>query len=286
MACKFPLLVQNPAPTGFSHIPVGCGKCYDCKKTTLSHWAFRLRKEDERAIKSHFVTLTYDTRHVPLSEKGLMTLRYSDVQKFMKRLRIYHSRDSRLAEQKEPIRYFVVGEYGSLRNRPHYHIIIFNADLEMIEKAWTQGQIHFGQVSGASVAYTLKYLDKDTKIPMFPGDDRVKEFRKMSKGMGENYLTPEMVRWHQRNPLKNYVLQDGFKISLPRFYRERIFTPEERNQQNNIFSALAEKAEFLKEEQLQNDKSSATKNIVEYERQNAQYRADIAAKKAKARNVD
>jgi hypothetical protein len=133
-----------------------------------------------------FLTLTYDTAHVPITEKGYMTLCKSDVQLFLKRLR------KSLPESK--IKYYAVGEYGGKTMRPHYHLILFGADFASAAKAWCVedrhtrkrcaiGQCHYGVVTGASVGYTLKYIQKPGKIPMHRNDDRVKEFSLMSKDL-------------------------------------------------------------------------------------------------------
>ena len=44
-------------------------------------------KEGERSNSALFITLTYDTQFVPITENGYMTLKKSDLQKFFKRLR-------------------------------------------------------------------------------------------------------------------------------------------------------------------------------------------------------
>lgn len=188
----------------------------------VSQWSFRLMQEDRIAISSLFVTLTYDTDHVPISPKGFMTLDYTDVQKFVKRLRKLS-----VDPKGQPIRYFCVGEYGTKKMRPHYHLIMFNTNEENIVSAWSLdgipiGGVYFGKVSGASVAYTLKYMMKQGKIPLHPNDDRVPEFRKMSKGLGANYLTPEIVRYHKKGE-NLFVSTEDIKIAMPRYYKERIW---------------------------------------------------------------
>lgn len=112
-----------------------------------------------------------------------MDLSKRDIQLFLKRLRKAHESHR---GQMQPIKYYAVGEYGGITGRPHYHIILFNADIELIQDAWQNGQVHYGKVSGASVGYTLKYMTKPSRIPMHRNDDRTKEFSLMSKGLGKN----------------------------------------------------------------------------------------------------
>lgn len=124
-----------------------------------------------------------------------MTLNKKDIQDFIKRLRQWQKNDA------SSIKYYAVGEYGGQTLRPHYHIIIFNADINFIEKSWSIctnkklktfskiGNIHYGSLTEASVGYTLKYISKAKQIPLHSNDDRVPEFSLMSKGLGINYLT-------------------------------------------------------------------------------------------------
>lgn len=205
---------------------VPCSKCPSCIRRRASSWTFRLMQEEKRSTSAKFVTLTYNTDKVPISPNGFMTLKKSDLQNFFKRLR---------KTSNEKIKYYAVGEYGENKERPHYHFIIFNAKEIDIYNAWILdsqkiGEIHFGTVNEASIGYTLKYMDKEKKIPKHQRDDRQKEFAIMSKGLGENYLTDNMVNWH-KNDIDNrmYVnIEQNKKIAMPRYYKQRIYTDEQR----------------------------------------------------------
>lgn len=183
-------------------------------------------QEDKRSSSAYFLTLTYDTAHVPITAKGYMTLQKSDVQKFFKRLRKNHEVEG----IKTKIKYYVAGEYGGKTYRPHYHIILFNASLHLIDKSWKKGVIHYGTVGGASVGYTLKYMMKPSKIPLHNNDDRVPEFSLMSKGLGENYLTNATREWHEADMEgRTYLpIDGGKKIALPRYYKDKLYTKEQR----------------------------------------------------------
>ncbi len=204
------------------YMPFPCGKCPACVRRRVSGWAFRLNKQSEQSNSAHFVTLTYNDEHIKKTKNGFETLVKKDVQDFFKRLR-------KLTKQK--ISYYAVGEYGDTGERPHYHIILFNANPKIVENAWklndiTLGNVHFGDVGDASVGYTLKYISKEKKIPQFNGDDRQKEFALMSKGLGAGYLTENMVKWHTKGNLENKVylpLKDGKKAAMPRYYKDKLY---------------------------------------------------------------
>jgi hypothetical protein len=244
---------------------VPCGKCYNCKRRRTSSWSVRLVKEGERSTSAHFLTLTYNTETVPITDNGFMSLDKTDLQKFFKRLRKWHGKNT------TPLKYYAVGEYGGKTKRPHYHIVIFNADLNHFERSWSLdlkplGQIHIGTITEASIGYTLKYICKDSQIPLHKNDDRQKEFALMSKGLGSNYLTEKMVQWHKNN-LENRVyipLKDGKKAPMPRYYKQKMYDESEmeriayQNKKNNdllldkLISEHGDKLQCFKEQQLFN----------------------------------
>lgn len=214
-------------------VPVPCGKCPKCTARRASAWSFRLMQENKVSETAHFVTLTYNTEHVPITRKGFMSLDKKDVQKFFKRLR-------KIQNEKFPdfpsIKYYAAGEYGTKTLRPHYHIILFNcADVVLIEKAWRIddipiGDLHVGNVEEASIGYTLKYISKPKQIPMHHNDDRQPEFALMSKGLGANYVNAQTKKWHQKDLFNRMYVNtnDGKKITMPRYYKDRIYTDEQR----------------------------------------------------------
>lgn len=188
-----------------------------------SEWGFRLMLEEKRCQSSHFVTLTYDPKYVPLTRNGFATLDKRDVQLYLKRLRFHAGKTAN-------IRYYLAGEYGGRTYRPHYHIILFNAPLDLVFACWQKGHIHIGSVEGASVGYTLKYISKTKRIPLHRNDDRLPEFGLMSKGIGRNYLTADILAWHKANLGERMYcsLFSGEKIAMPRYLKELVYTDEER----------------------------------------------------------
>lgn len=218
------------------NIPFPCGRCINCKKKRVSTWSFRLQQEAKRSTSAWFITLTYNTDTVPISPKGRMTLDKTDYQLFMKRLRKLH---------KGKLKYYTCGEYGTQKYRPHYHAILFNAELKHLIgesiagtalqnkdtmltgktqfkcKTWGKGEITIGRVSAASIGYVLEYISKKERIPQYDGDDRIPEFSLMSKGMGANYFaeSQKIISWkvsiskvRKKGNLRNTILLRPKKI--------------------------------------------------------------------------
>lgn len=247
MSCIAPIYLKQHG------VDVPCGKCLECRKRRASGWSFRLRKEEERSSSSLFITLTYNNETIQknITPNGFLTLKKRDLQLFFKRLRKSHPKHCKL-------KYYAVGEYGGKFRRPHYHIILFNADEELIADAWGMGNVHFGQVSAASVGYTLKYVSKKGEVPRHKRDDRLPEFQLMSKKMGDNYLTQAVRKYHKKDLFNRFCIEDeGKKLAMPRYYKDKIYNTHEKLK----ISAHFEK-KHNEEEQLENvDNFQLRKNL-------------------------
>lgn len=217
---------------GYLFDVVPCGRCAECLARRANGWAFRLLQESLVSESCAFVTFTYEDEALPYSEQGLPTLRKDHWQNFMKRLR----------NEVDPgtLKYYAAGEYGTETHRPHYHAILFNLPPksdQLVSDKWGKGNIHYGDATGGAFAYTAKYINKriqekpivDETTGEILEDDRVKEFSLMSKGMGANFLTDQMIK-HLRQHKKTWVMFHGHPVNLPRYYTEKIFSKEERKQ--------------------------------------------------------
>lgn len=206
--------------------PVPCGKCVECRNRLVHSWAFRLCEEEKRCITSKFITLTYDSENVPVTRHGRESLWKRDCQLFFKRLRKAHTACGEVS----PIKYFLCGEYGGQTVRPHYHCILFNASVKNIEKAWGLGSVHFRPVCRETIYYALKYVMTEP-MTMKRNDSREREFRIMSKGLGEAYCARANNRaWHLADVEQRLYLNltDGKKIGMPRYYKDKIYNEEQR----------------------------------------------------------
>jgi len=190
---------------------VPCGKCNFCLATIRSDWTFRLQQEEKRSVSAHFLTLTYE--NPPVSESGEYELRKEDFQLFMKKFR---------QENPHKVRYYAVGEYGTITQRPHYHAIMFNTHpvvLNRLEKIWNHGITHIGDVSTASIHYVTKYVINK------PGEyeGREKPFALMSRrpGIGHDYVNTHRA-WHNAD-MRNFVNVNGIPSRVPRYYKKKLF---------------------------------------------------------------
>lgn len=233
--CATPLGIRHKLTNETMSVP--CSKCPDCIKQRVSGWSFRLNQEIKRAESANFITLTYDTKHVPITSRGFLTVNRRDLQLFFKRLRKAQDKTIKTGSTSEPgltrppIKYYAVGEYGEHTWRPHYHVILFNAIIELIQPAWNLGEIHYGDhVGGDTVGYCLKYVSKPKRVPLHQNDDRSREFALMSKGIGDNYVNEENKKWHHAD-LQNRMYcnaEGGIKIAMPRYYKQKLYEETQR----------------------------------------------------------
>lgn len=182
---------------------------------------FRLEQEHRYSKGAIFVTLTYDPKHIP--SNGSLDKRH--LQLYLKKLRKQDQKENGLTK----IRYFAVGEYGTLYGRPHYHLLLFNVSPILAQNCWRDnrgkpiGNVHIGKVTAASVGYVTKYIVQ-TQSDHPKWQTIQKPFTLMSRayGIGARYLTDEMVQWH-RSGDKNYAMRNDQKTRLPRFYKNKIW---------------------------------------------------------------
>lgn len=249
--CYSPILVKKIGDTlkdgryVHENIWAGCGKCAPCKLKRVNDWIFRLMIEDKNNLGNYFITLTYDTKHVNITKHGFMTLHKPDLQAYIARLK-------KLNEY--PIKYYAVGEYGEKKSRPHYHLIVFGIlEEKSIWEAWMDeentpiGDVQIGAVQTESVAYTCKYIDKEAKIPVHARDDRQKEFSLMSKGIGKDYLSDAIIDYHSDYLRNSTYKNNGFDRPLPRYFRQILWTDEQRQEQRLDHQMIHDNREDEKE---------------------------------------
>lgn len=198
---------------------VPCGKCGFCLTSKRAQWMFRVWHEMRTQVhRGYFLTLTYDEKHVKRTADGRLSLRFRDVQLYLKQIR----------KRKFYVKYICVGEYGAVTHRPHYHMLLWtDCPVGTLESIWARGKIHFGALTMASSMYTLKYIIQ----PKQKAENGLEKTRaQFSKGLGLAYLTKAVYNWHtfdEENPEFMSKI-DGQTVALPRYYKDKIFTKWQR----------------------------------------------------------
>lgn len=187
------MLCRNPYVQGPAAYP--CGQCMPCRLNRRRLWTHRLLLEQLQHSDSAFVTLTYDDSHLPADS----SLDPKHVQDWLKRFR-------KLIEPLR-VRYYLVGEYGDVTERPHYHVALFGypschygvsrytrtrtqccSACELVRTSWSLGHVLLGTLSVDSCQYVAGYV---TKKMTSPDDARLlgrhPEFARMSNRPGLGY---------------------------------------------------------------------------------------------------
>lgn len=172
-----------------------------------------------------FVTETL-SKKVELPKKILPHLSKYDAQLFIKRLRKHiFTYFTKKGEEVPEIRYYLVGEYGPLHFRPHYHVILWfeNDELfkiirQILYKSWPFGRIDCQKSQGKCSDYVAKYLTCAVSLPEVFRGKQVRPFAIHSAHLGEKVL--EMPR----EEIYQAPFESVIKRSIPDFTTDSDFT--------------------------------------------------------------
>ncbi len=174
----FTMKLQDANPEKTVSIP--CGRCMQCRIRKSREWAIRCSHEASMWKNNCFITLTLSPDELSKRDNP-HTLVKKDFQDFMKRLRKnYGGKEFKQIDQKtvNPIKYYMAGEYGDKKFRPHYHACLFNFDFDdkyhwqttklgfklyrspALEKLWPLGYSSIAPVNMATAGYVARYTTK------------------------------------------------------------------------------------------------------------------------------
>lgn len=222
--------------TDFIEIP--CGQCLGCRLDHAAEWANRCMVEAEQYDSNYFITLTYDDDHLHHQaygdENGEAVLNSvlwkKDLQDFWKRLR---------KATGQMIRYYACGEYGDTTFRPHYHAIVFNLQLDDLErfggspamptftskflsKIWKHGHVLVANVCYETCAYVARYVVKKSTgklADFYDYYNLTPEFVVMSRkpGIARNFYDKSLF---EDDFITFATKRKGIKFKPPRYYKK------------------------------------------------------------------
>lgn len=210
------------------YVPVACGKCMECRKQKARQWQVRLSEEIRHNGSGKFVTLTFSNES--LEELGSTINGLSgyelDNEIATKAVRRYFERWRK--KYKKSCKHWLVTELGTTRTeRIHLHGIMWTDEVEDIKKIWKYGNVWIGDyVSEKTINYIVKYISKGDKVH--------KEYKSKiltSAGIGKGYINRFDGKSHVYNKgdtKEFYRTRTGVKLNLPIYYRNNLFTEEER----------------------------------------------------------
>lgn len=135
------------------------------------------------------------------------------------------------------VRHWMITELGKKNSeRIHLHGIMWRPDninkeefKKDIEAKWLYGNVYIGEyVSEKTINYIIKYI---TKV-----DDRHKGYKQRiitSKGIGKEYVYSRgkiLNSFEGEKTNTKYKTQSGINIELPRYYKDKLYTEEQRQE--------------------------------------------------------
>ncbi|AXH73452.1 MAG: replication initiator protein [Microviridae sp.] len=263
--CLYPKLIENrkykpnkknggqPPPikdirTNF--VPIGCGKCMECRKQKSMKWSIRLQEEIRTDKTGEFVTLSFSDEQLNELDKEVQRLNRDihnklnsetgkrtkfieitgyeleneiaklAVRRFLERWRKIH---------KTSIKHWLVTELGHVATeRIHIHGLIFGNPNE-IRKLWKYGNIWIGDyVNESTINYIVKYIYKTDKDHKYYSPVIL-----TSAGIGSNYinrLDSKTNKFKGEDTKDTYTTRQGVKIALPEYYKYKIYSEQEKEQ--------------------------------------------------------
>lgn len=295
--CLYPKYIKNkkytankknggiiPAIPDMRHkeIPIGCRNCIECRKQKAREWQVRLSEEIKENKNGKFITLTFNNEQYTKLYNEIKNLDGYNRDNAIAKIAIRRFLERHRKETKKSIRHWLVTELGHKGTENiHIHGIIWtDKTLTEIETIWQYGYMWKGKeiintknkikteiqnyVNQTTIGYITKYI---TKIDVQHKHYKAKIFT--SPGIGKNYIntnTAKQNTFNNENTKEYYKTSTGHKITLPTYYRKKIYTEEQREKlwtnklnQNKIYIA-GRTLNKITEQHIYN-------NILKYQRQ-------------------
>lgn len=209
-------------------VPVGCGKCMECRKQKTRQWQVRLQEDIRTNKNGKFVTFTFSDEELNKLENEIKDLKGYERDNEVCRIAVRRYTERWRKKYKRTVRHWLVSEIGTTNTeRVHLHGIIWSDQVEDIAKIWKYGGVYIGTyVSAKTINYIVKYLNKTDKCHL---EYKPKMFA--SQGIGKEYLNrPDAKRniYKKEGTCETYKNRKGFEMGLPIYYRNKIYSEEER----------------------------------------------------------
>lgn len=238
------------------YVPAKCNKCIECRKQKQREWIVRL-SEEIRCNKYIFVTLT-------LSNESFLKLREicnGDENTIMtKAHRLFLERIRK--DTGRSVRHWAITELGEDTARIHLHGL-YSCSKEIIEKNWKYGHVFIGSfVNERTIFYITKYMLKTS-----PKQKNFQGVILSSSGLGANYTKRKDAKrnsYKENETDETYRLRDGRKINLPQYYRNKLYTEE---QKDRLWIEKQEKGyRYIMGEKVQLENEDEYINLLEFYR--------------------
>jgi len=252
--CLYPQYIRNPkykinAKNGGNvppvrdvrtlKIPITCGRCSECREQKASGWMTRIIEEVRHDDQGTFVTFTFTDESIlelkqwVLEKKNAYAEGYDLENEIAKRAVELWRERWRKETGKSP-KHWLITELGHKNTeRIHIHGIVWSQENkrvrdERLQRLWQYGRNnYYGRyMNERTGAYITKYMNK-TDL-MHPNYTPV---ILTSPGIGAEYTRTDRAELHRfrgRDTRNYYIHRNGFKGTLPTYYKHKIYTDSER----------------------------------------------------------
>lgn len=213
------------------YVTASCGRCIECLKQKGSEWRIRMMEEvKHNKDKAYFVTFTFADEGIEEVyevaeerqkeyENIYNVIATVAVRRFLERWRKKHGRS---------VKHWLTTELGGKTSRIHLHGILWTDKcIDDINTIWKYGHTWIGEyVNEKTINYIVKYVSKI--------DVNNKKFIPKilcSPGIGKGFLETKQAELIKKGGKDIYRYENGAKGQLPIYYKNKIFTEEERTQQ-------------------------------------------------------
>ena len=236
--CLYPKYIRNPKYTKnkknggnipkpqdirVTMVPIGCGECIECRTQLANNWRVRLSVTlSALDIPAYYVTLTFSEEKLQWYKetcKNENECATAATRHFLERWRKHY---------KKSLKHWLITELGHEgTERIHLHGIVWtDKEQEKIEKIWANGWVRIGKyVNLQTINYIIKYITKiDNDHTEFKGKILA------SPGIGSEYIQyGKIYNAYKGEETKEYYrTKEGYKLALPMYYRQKIYSDEER----------------------------------------------------------
>jgi hypothetical protein len=180
-----------------------------------------------------FITFTFSDEKLKELEKLCGDLEGYDRDNEVCRIAVRRFLERWRKEHKKSVRHWLVTEIGGqYTERIHLHGILWTDEsIEEVKKHWQYGFVILGDgkehyVNEKTINYIVKYINKT--------DEKHKEYNSKiftSKGIGANYMQRKDIKinaYNKGKTIETYRTKTGYKLGLPIYYRNYIYSEEER----------------------------------------------------------
>lgn len=265
--CLYPTLVPNPkykktkknggiippiSDTRVTRVPIGCTRCVECMKQKAREWKIRLLHEIQTPAERSFITLTFnndtytDIYHT-LKKKNSQVDGYT-LDNWIAKWAVRHFLERWRKKYKKSLRHLLITELGhNGTENIHLHGILWSRDIKEITKMWgvednkTKIWKPYGYVwprdeegmkrnwvNEQTIGYITKYITKiDVQHKTYKPE--ILATHKPAIGAGyENTFNAQQNKYVPGETKETYTDRTGAERALPIYYRNKIYTEEER----------------------------------------------------------